>query len=130
MTKPVRYLRIPLDFANSPEFTTLRVLTKDEPPILLGRLVALALAMQQQHCVKFRLTEVDAICYWRGGVHFADHLAKVGWTVPGPMGEWQVEVKFPRMLQPLNQAAIAGKVWANSAQRDSRGRYLPKERRV
>lgn len=126
VTKPIRCLRIPLDFATSPEFLALRVMTKDEPPVLLGRLIALALTMQQQHCAKFRLTEVDAICSWRGTTPFAHLLEKVGWTVPGPMGEWQVEVRMPSMLQPPNRQRDAVKAWADSAKRDARGRLLPR----
>lgn len=127
MTKRRDWLRIPLQFTSGPEFSTLRLLTKDDPPILLGRVIALALALVERRTVHMRLTDVDVVCCWRGaGVHFAEHLARVGWAYRDPDTPWQVKLTFPVDLQPINQASLNAKAWTSVAKRDARGRLLPR----
>lgn len=105
------------------------MLTREEPALLLGRLVALGLAVLSMKRVKMHVAEIDAIAAWRDkGVNFAAYLARVEWATLTAENT-VAELRLPSFFQPFHRYQINGQKRAIGAKRDEKGRYLKGDKR-
>jgi hypothetical protein len=124
MTTRVPTIRLPIDFTNSPDFQTLRLATRDDVAPLLGRVLALAIAMTELRRSKLHASEVDAICAWTGrGDSFVEYLDRVGWARRDMTGS-TAEIRLPDLLDPFTPNRLNGLARSQRAERDDKGRYL------
>lgn len=122
-------ISVPFDFFRENDFCRLQLLARDSAPALIGRLLALAVAVATQERVRFAYAEIDHLTCWpsvaAGRDPFAEFLVVVGWARRA--NDAQVDVALPAALQHVNPKRLAGRARAKSAGRDAKGRYLTPE---
>lgn len=120
-------LIIPFNFLADPVLRRLATEAGEEVPAMLGRLLALAVAITLNNRVKYLQSEIDAITGWRGKEPLAYGLESVGWAKCEGKTGVMVRLTLPSVLQKLNVRAIAGQARARIAERGPDGRYLTPE---
>lgn len=125
MARKSDVLLLPVVFPNAPEFRLLQARTQEDAATLLGRVLAVALAVASQQRTEFAFAELDAVACWRPRPEtFGEMLEAVGWALVHER-RGLVEVKLPEALQQVNKRRTAGEARARNAKRDGSGRYLP-----